>query len=101
MRVAMIDPSLFTLPYDEKLVAALQRRGHRIDFFGKALGARDQAPAAVPLRQHFYGALRALGTDRWPGLPAKLAKGLAHVGAMESLVRTLARERPEIGRAHV
>ncbi|HLZ66861.1 MAG TPA: glycosyltransferase family 4 protein [Aliidongia sp.] len=96
MRVAMIDPSLFTLPYDEKLAAGLQRRGHRIDFFGKALGRRDPVPVAVPLRQHFYGGLRALGAEHWPGLPAKVAKGLAHVGAMDGLVRTLARERPDV-----
>ena len=96
MRVAMIDPSLFTLPYDEKLAGALQRRGHRVDFFGKALGTGDPAPAAVPLRQHFYGGLRALGAARWPGPLAKLAKGVAHVGAMDRLVRTLARERPDV-----
>jgi len=96
MRVAMIDPSLFTLPYDEKLADALQRRGHRIDFFGKALDARDPAPTTVALRQHFYGAAQTLGTERWPGPLAKIAKGLSHVAAMESLVRTLRRERPDI-----
>src|SRR5712672_162336 len=73
MRVAMIDPSLFTLPYDEKLAEALQRRGHRIDFFGKALGARDPAPATVPLRQHFYGSAQTLRTERWPGPLAQIA----------------------------
>jgi glycosyltransferase involved in cell wall biosynthesis len=96
MRVAMIDPSLFTLPYDEKLAEALQRRGHQIDFFGKALGPRDQAPATVPLRQHFYGALQALGGERWPGPLAKLAKGVSHIVAMNSLVGALARERPDV-----
>ena len=96
MRVAMIDPSLFTVPYDEMLITALQRRGHRVDFFGKALGARESGPATVPLRQHFYRALQSLGTEHWPGPLAKIAKGLSHVAAMESLVRTLARERPDI-----
>ena len=96
MRVAMIDPSLFTLPYDEKLAGALQRRGHRVDFFGKALGSGDPVPTAVPLRQHFYGGLQAMGVRHWPGSLAKLAKGVAHVGAMNRLVRTLARERPDV-----
>ena len=96
MRVAMIDPSLFTVPYDEMLISALQRRGHRVDFFGKVLGAREPVSAAVPLRQHFYGVLQSLRTERWPGPLAKIAKGLAHLAAMESLVRTLARERPDV-----
>jgi len=96
MRVAMIDPSLFTVPYDEMLISALQRRGHRVDFFGKVLGLREPVPVAVPLRQHFYGALQSLGADRWPGPLAKIAKGLSHLAAMEALVRTLARERPDI-----
>jgi len=96
MRVAMIDPSLFTLPYDEKLAAALERRGHRVDFFGKALGAREPGPTGVTLRPHFYRALQSFGTRHWPGPLAKLAKGLAHVGAMERLVRVLARERPDV-----
>ena len=96
MRVALIDPSLFTLPYDECLAAALQRRGHRVEFFGKALGLREAPPQSVPLRQHFYGELRALGAERWPSVLAKLAKGLAHVRAMDRLVRVLARERPDV-----
>ncbi|HEV2673910.1 MAG TPA: glycosyltransferase family 4 protein [Aliidongia sp.] len=96
MRVALIDPSLFTLPYDERLAEALQRRGHRIEFFGKALGPREAAPATVPLRRHFYGELRALGAERWPPALAKVAKGLSHIRAMESLVRVLARERPDV-----
>jgi glycosyltransferase involved in cell wall biosynthesis len=96
MRVALIDPSLFTLPYDERLADALKRRGHRVEFFGKALGPREAAPETVPLRQHFYGELRALGTDRWPGPLAKIAKGIAHLRAMNRLVRTLARERPDV-----
>lgn len=96
MRVAMIDPSLFTVPYDEMLISALHRRGHRVDFFGKVLGAREPVPAAVPLRQHFYGALQSLAADRWPGALAKIAKGLSHLVSMESLVRTLRAERPDI-----
>lgn len=96
MRVALIDPSLFTLPYDECLAAALQRRGHRVDFFGKALGSREAAPQTVSLRQHFYGELQALGAERWPGALAKLAKGLFHLRAMNRLAGVLAREKPDV-----
>jgi glycosyltransferase involved in cell wall biosynthesis len=96
MRVSLIDPSLFTLPYDERLADALKRRGHRVELIGKALGPREAAPATVPLRPHFYGELQALGAERWPGPLAKIAKGLFHVRAMNRLVRMLARERPDV-----
>ena len=63
MRIAMIDPSLFTLPYDLKLAEGLQEGGHAVDLFGKAVPPEEVADATVPLRPHFYGELAGLGAD--------------------------------------
>jgi glycosyltransferase involved in cell wall biosynthesis len=94
MRIALIDPSLFTLPYDLKLAEGLQQAGHRVDLFGTAVPADQASPA--PLRPHFYGELAGLGAERWPAALGKAAKGLAHLRGMWRLAETLERERPDI-----
>ena len=40
MRIAMIDPSLFTLPYDQALAAGLTGHGHAVTLFGPPPWAR-------------------------------------------------------------
>ncbi len=95
LRVALVDPALFTLPYDLRLAAALEAEGHRVTFFGKALSAGESEPEEVPLRQHFYGEMVRLGIDRWPPRIAKFAKGAFHILGMRRLVGTLMRERPD------
>ena len=96
LHVALIDPSLFTLPYDLKLAEGLQQAGHRVELFGKALPPEEQGAVAAPLRPHFYGELGALGTERWPAGFGKAAKGLSHISGMWRLADVLARERPDI-----
>jgi glycosyltransferase involved in cell wall biosynthesis len=92
MRIALIDPSLFTLPYDLRLAEGLAEGGHQVDLFGSAA----EPGAEPPLRPHFYGELAALGADRWPSALGKAAKGLAHIRGMWRLSDLLARERPDI-----
>ena len=94
MRIALIDPSLFTLPYDLKLAEGLQQAGHRVDLFGTAVPADQPSPA--PLRPHFYGELAGLGAQHWPAALGKAAKGLAHLRGMWRLAEALERERPDI-----
>jgi glycosyltransferase involved in cell wall biosynthesis len=94
MRIALIDPSLFTLPYDLKLAQGLQQIGCGVDLFGKS--APGEPLGAVPLRPHFYGELVGLGAERWPAGLGKAAKGLAHLRGMWRLAEILERERPDI-----
>ncbi len=96
MRIALIDPSLFTLPYDLKLAEGLQRAGHEVDLFGKAVPSEETADGAVPLRPLFYGELAGLGAERWPAGLGKAAKGLSHIRGMWRLAEMLERERPDI-----
>jgi len=96
MHVALIDPSLFTLPYDLALAEGLQRAGHRVAFYGKRLDAGEAAPQTVRLRQHFYPEMVSWGVQRWPEPVAKVAKGLFHVRAMRRLIDVLRAEKPDV-----
>ncbi len=96
MRIALIDPSLFTLPYDAALAAGLQAEGHDVVLHGRNPGPDDNATGGVPLHPSFY---RVAGAPALAHLPQALRlglKGLDHAWSMEALVRRLRRERPDI-----
>jgi glycosyltransferase involved in cell wall biosynthesis len=77
MKVAMVDPSLFTGRYDDSLCAALARRGHDVRLLGRPLRATDafapQGYAYVPRFFRLGEAARALLGD---GAPGRLAKAI-------------------------
>lgn len=96
MRVSMIDPSLFTLPYDQALATGLEAVGHSVTLYGRRPGPSDSNPPGVPLVPEFY---RLAGSRLVAALPAKLrlgVKGLDHVWSMSRLLRRLRRERPDV-----
>ena len=96
MRISMIDPSLFTLPYDQALATGLEAVGHSVTLFGRRPGPSDSNPPGVPLVTDFY---RLAGSRPVAALPAKLRlaiKGLDHAWSMARLLRRLRRERPDV-----
>ncbi len=96
MRIALIDPSLFTLPYDAALAAGLQAEGHEVVLHGRDPGPDDNTTEGVPLRPSFY---RITGAPVLAHLPRTLRlgiKGLDHAWSMEALARRLHRERPDV-----
>jgi glycosyltransferase involved in cell wall biosynthesis len=95
MRIAVIDPSLFTIPYDDALCDALALRGGVATLFGRRLRAGETRSGTAPLEPFFYRAVER----RSVGLPLRafrMAKGVEHAIDMVRLSRRLARERPEI-----
>ena len=96
MRVAMIDPSLFTLPYDAALAAGLQAEGHEVVLHGRAPGPDDNATDGAPLRESFYRVASAPVLARLPQALRLAIKGLDHAWSMQALVRRLRRERPDV-----
>lgn len=96
MHIAMIDPSLFTPPYDLKLVGGLERLGHRVDFYGKPVPPDETMAGDTVIRPLFYREMGRWRLDRLPGPFAKLAKGVCHLRGMNRLVEELRRTRPEI-----
>jgi glycosyltransferase involved in cell wall biosynthesis len=96
MRVALIDPSLHTLPYDAALAAGLRVAGHEVTLHGRPLGREDSAAGEAPLVPSFY---RLAETRAVRALPAPVRigiKGADHVVSMAALTRRLKRERPDI-----
>src|SRR5579872_5476503 len=95
-KVALVDPSLFTLPYDVKLVEGLRGIGHTVRFYGKSLAPQESAPSSVALVQHFYPEMQSWGLARWPSAFAKMAKGMLHVRSMRRLLEVLHSEHPDV-----
>ena len=96
MRVALIDPSLFTLPYDRALAGGLSRAGHRVALYGRRPGPEDGDPGGVELVPAFY---RAAGSRPVAALPRPLrlgVKGVDHAVSMARLLRRLRAERPDV-----
>ena len=89
MRVSMIDPSLFTLPYDQGLAKGLMDNGHEVTLFARRPGPDDSTLRDVVLVESFY---RFAGRREIAALPQKLrlgVKGLDHVWSMLRLTRLL------------
>jgi glycosyltransferase involved in cell wall biosynthesis len=95
LRLALIDPSLFTLAYDLKLADALERLGHDVLLYGKALEGGTSQPIDR-IRTLFYRELVWLGTERWPSSLARIAKGTMHVRGMHRLIEDLRERSPDV-----
>ena len=76
LKVALVDPSLFTVPYDAKLANALRSLGHQVIVYGEARGPEDEPAELVGLRPLFYPELLSHRTQRWPRQVMRLAKGV-------------------------
>ncbi len=94
LRVALVDPSGYSRPYDHELARALARRGHEVTLWTSAFvhGAAP-APAGYTVREHFYrrsNGIRAGGRIR----PA--AKAAEHLDDLRRLRGHLRREPPDV-----
>jgi glycosyltransferase involved in cell wall biosynthesis len=93
----MIDPSLFTLPYDRSLALELARLGHSVTLHARPPGFEDGDAAGLDLRADFYP-VTAGNLDAWPR-PLRLGvKGVEHVMSMARLRRRLSAPalRPDV-----
>ncbi|MGI4945594.1 MAG: glycosyltransferase family 4 protein [Janthinobacterium lividum] len=92
----MVDPSLFTLPYDRALISALGRAGHDVTLFGRRPGPDDNGAEGISLAPHFYRVSESQAARRLP-TPVRLGlKGFDHAASMLLLLRRLRRERPDV-----
>jgi glycosyltransferase involved in cell wall biosynthesis len=96
MRVDLVDPSLFTLPYDRMLAFGLQQAGHDVVLHARAPKPGEGNAGGVALAADFY---RATSGPRAARLPRRLRlalKGVDHVLSMSALLAKLRRERPDV-----
>jgi glycosyltransferase involved in cell wall biosynthesis len=96
LKIALIDPSLFTIPYDAKLADALSRAGHDVTVYGEALEAGREPPQLKALQGVFYPELARLRPRNWPRPAVRLAKGALHWRGLRRLVDNLRRSSPDI-----
>jgi glycosyltransferase involved in cell wall biosynthesis len=96
MRVALIDPSLFTLPYDTALAGGLRGEGHEVLLYGREPDIDDNSADNAPLVPGFYRVAGHRVLKRFPG-PVRLAiKGADHIASMFWLRRRLRLNPPDI-----
>jgi glycosyltransferase involved in cell wall biosynthesis len=95
MKIAIIDPSLFTAPYDEALCAALQAQGHDVTLYARPRYNDEPAPHPdVCCEPLFYSFAKAVqGTYE----PIRLTiKAADHVSSCLRLLNRLSEARPDV-----
>ena len=94
LRVALVDPSGYSRPYDHELARALAGRGHEVTVWTSAFVHGD-APESVgyAVREHFYRRSNAM---RVGGRLRPAAKAAEHVDDLRRLRGELRRELPDV-----
>lgn len=96
MKIALIDPSLFTWPYDLKLAKGLADIGHTASIVGRPVGQKPSDDELRFLERHFYPGLQS---RFFKALPRNLQlglKGLSHAESMARLIRRFKRSPPDV-----
>ncbi|MDE2581021.1 MAG: glycosyltransferase family 4 protein [Rhodospirillales bacterium] len=96
MRIALIDPSLFTAPYDAALAAGLRSVGHEVSLHARRARAEDAGPAGQPVTASFYPVASLAAAQALPRALRLGIKGLDHIVSMNRLGRRLRQERPDV-----
>jgi glycosyltransferase involved in cell wall biosynthesis len=96
MKVALIDPSLFTWPYDHALVDGLSESGHAVTLFTKHLSPKEPGKHAPEIVEFFYPGLQTDWAEKLPHTVFLALKGLMHPICLLNLLRHLRRLRPDV-----
>jgi glycosyltransferase involved in cell wall biosynthesis len=96
LRIALVDPSLFTAPYDARLADALSDLGHDVAVYGETRSPGGEPLPLRAVRELFYTELASLRSRRWPRPAIRLAKGALHWRGMKRLVDDLHHNTPDI-----
>ena len=92
----MVDPSLFTVPYDRALMLALSRAGHGVRLHGRHPGPEDNATHGIDIAGDFYRLSSSAAVARLPNRIRLPVKGVDHAASMLALRRRLRAHRPDI-----
>lgn len=95
MKIAIVDPSLFTWPYDVRLAQGLEACGHRAVIFGTSLNQDVPKAKRKFLVEHFYPSIKNDRFERLPRAAFLALKGISHILSMLRLIGRLRRERPD------
>lgn len=95
IRALLVDPSLYTAPYDSALTGGLLAAGVRPEWATRPLRAGERQEIPVERVEPFF--YRRVDEAAW--LPRRLrapAKGLAHLWGLAGLVWRVLRRRPDV-----
>jgi glycosyltransferase involved in cell wall biosynthesis len=96
MKIALIDPSLFSWPYDLKLANSLSDLGYSVQVFGRMPDQGFTNDHERFLRKHFYLGLNTQFIKRLPPRLRLPLKGLSHIESMIRLLAALRRLKPHV-----
>jgi len=93
----VVDPSLFTLPYDHELCQALTAAGFRLRLVGRPLRASEttMSPPSYVLDPLFYRHSEDPNRDSKHG-SSRLGKGFEHLLGAARLAASVRRNRPDV-----
>lgn len=96
MKIALIDPSLFTWPYDAALMEGLRERGHEGVLYTRCLTEGEPGKHSPYVRELFYPGLQYKFMKRIPNALYMALKGCVHIFSHCLLLLALLRRRPDI-----
>lgn len=96
MKIAIIDPALFTWPYDNALANGLRENGHTVEIVTKHLAAGEQGKDDPLLHELFYPGLQTAQAKRLPHEVFLALKGLLHIFSMFQLLSYLKKSKPDV-----
>ena len=100
MRIALLDPPSFTVPYDHALASALARRGHDVTLLTAPFTHGEVPEPAGYRREEIFLPISSRLVRRAPRSRARLVlKGLEYVPSAARLLRRVQRLDPDV--AHV
>jgi glycosyltransferase involved in cell wall biosynthesis len=96
MKIAVIDPALFTWPYDAALLNGLLAGGHEVHFISKSLPPSCKKDSPAILHELFYPGLEHPLCKKLPRPLFLLLKGCLHFISYFRLMALLRRIRPDV-----
>ena len=97
MRVHVVDPPLFTLPYDQHFCRALTAAGAEVTLVGRGLRAYEElGPEPFAFAPLFYKRSENAATGWRTSRARQVLKGVEHLQGLRELGRLAARDRPDI-----
>lgn len=96
MKIAVIDPSLFTWPYDIALIEGLRANGHELKLFTKHLLNGEQGQGQSGVIELFYPGFEKACVKKWPRPLFLALKGVSHFFSHFALRRALKAFKPDV-----
>ena len=97
LRIAMVDPSAFTIPYDTHLCDALIEQGHQVTLYGRPYRREESHVGESDYYQaQFHRGAEWLRRAGAPGFLCTVVKGFEHGLSLAALWNRLRRDKPDV-----